>query len=138
MSKSNQMDWDHFTGQWLRTVRALGRDSNYCRLALAMARADEQQHDWAHYLSLAQTWKGIHEDRDHTSVQERCDALRAKGWEISVKDNEWFAEAIGISGGDRRLADLLAWMERSAQPLREQWAETWERIRAGRAKAVAQ
>jgi hypothetical protein len=81
-NKSNQTDtdWDHFTGQWLRTVRALGRDSNYCRLARAMALADEQQHDWEHYLYLAQTWKGIYEDRDHTSMQARCEALRAKGW----------------------------------------------------------
>lgn len=134
---NNQLDWDRFTGQWLQTVRALRRDPNYCRLARAMALADEQRQDWDYYLSLAQTWKGIHEDRDHTSMQARCDALRAKGWVIYVlADGKWFAEATGLSGVETRLADLLRWLERSGQPLREEWAETWERIRASRAKAV--
>ena len=139
-NESNQMtNWDHFTGQWLRTVRALRRDSNYCRLALAMALADEQREDWPYYLSLAQTWKGIHEDRDHVSMQTRCAAMCAKGWSICVlPDGKWFAQATGIEGTTPRLADLLRWLERSGQPLREDWAATWERIAAARVKAVSQ
>ena len=132
-NKSNRIDWDHFTGQWLRTVRALRRDVNYCRLALAMARADEQRLGWDEYMSLAQTWKGIHEDREHVSMQERRAALHAKGWGITVlADGYWFAVALGIEGTERRLGDLLRWIELSAQPLREEWAETWGKIRADR------
>lgn len=136
MSKAqNQMtNWDHFTGQWLRTVRALRRDSNYCRLALAMARADEQRQDWPYYLSLAQTWKGIHEDRDHGTMQARCAVWRAKGWAIIVlADGKWYAQATGISGTTPRLAELLHWLERSGQPLREDWAASYERFSAKRA-----
>lgn len=135
---NNQIDWDRFTGQWLTTVRVLRRDPNYCRLARAMALADDQLHDWAHYLRLAETWKGIHEDRDHATMQARCEALRAKGWAISVRpDGKWFAEALGIEGADDRLADLLRWLERSGQPLREEWAARYEAFKAKRAAAAA-
>lgn len=125
---NNQLDWDRFTGQWLQTVRVLRRDPNYCRLALAMARADEQREDWPYYLSLAQTWKGIHDDREHMSMQTRCDRLRALGWAIYVRPGGiWFAQATGIEGSERRLADLLRWLERSGQPLREDWEASYQK-----------
>jgi len=133
---TQQINWDRFTGQWLATVRALKRDPNYCRLARAMASADDHYHNWEHYLYLAQTWKGIHEDRNHASMQTRCDALRAKGWVISVRPGGiWFAEATGIEGAERRLADLLAWMERSGQPLREEWERSYQLYNAKREAA---
>lgn len=128
MSKAQKQitNWDHFTGQWLRTVRALRRDANYCRLALAMARADEHRQDWGYYLSLAQTWKGIHDDRDHVSMQTRCAVWRANGWCINVTPaGEWLAEAPGIESRQARLSTILDFVERTGQPLREQWSERW-------------
>ena len=133
---NNQLDWDRFTGQWLRTVRALRRDSNYCRLALAMARADDQCLPWDHYLRLAQTWKGIHEDQENDALQRHCVEYTALGWSFAVEKNGlWIATAPGIESTGLRLAIVLANVRDSAQPLREEWDRHYNERKANREAA---
>lgn len=128
-----RIDWDHFTGQWLRTVRALRRDSNYCRLALAMARADDHRAPWPHYLSLAATWRAIWDDRENAAYAQRCAEFAALGWAFEVDPaGFWHASALGINSAGLRLADLLVNLRDSAQPLREEWEEYHQARKARR------
>lgn len=120
--KAKQINWDRFTGQWLATVRALKRDSNYCRLARAMASADGHRLGWAEYATLAATWKGIHEDRDNEAYQRRCTEFAALGWAFEVDPaGYWRATAMGIESTAPRLGIVLGNVRDSAQPLREEW-----------------
>ena len=138
-NESNQMTkWDHFTGQWLRTVRTLRRDASYCRLALAMALADEQREDWPYYLSLAQTWKGVWDDRENDALQRRCAKYAALGWSFEVNPaGFWMASAPGIESSNTHLTIVLANVRDSAQPLREEWERHYNKIKARR-EAVSQ
>lgn len=132
------MDWDHFTGQWLRTVRQLRRDSNYCRLALAMARADDHRLGWDEYISLATTWRAIWDDRENEAYAQRCAHFVGLGWAFEVDPaGYWRGAALGIESTAPRLGEVLRNVRDSAQPLREEWDRSWQAWKAKRAKETA-
>lgn len=134
-TKMQGMDWDRFTGQWLRTVRQLRRDSNYCRLARAMARADDHRLGWDEYATLATKWKGIHEDRENEAHARRCAEFAALGWAFEVDPaGYWRAKAPGIESAAPRLHKLLGYVRDSAQPLREEWDRSYRARKEKRAK----
>lgn len=130
---TKQINWDRFTGQWLATVRALKRDPNYCRLARAMASADDHRLGWAEYATLAATWKGIHEDRENETYQRRCAEFVALGWTFRVEpDGHWHAEAMGIECFGPRLGSILVDLRNRHQPLREDWDRSYQAWKAKR------
>lgn len=136
-TKAQGMDWDRFTGQWLRTVRALRRDSNYCRLALAMARADDHRMGWGKYLTLAATWRAIWDDRENAAYARRCAEFAALGWAFEVDPaGYWRATAMGIESTAPRLGIVLGNVRDSAQPLREEWERHHAAWLAKRAKGA--
>lgn len=136
--KTQGMDWDHFTGQWLRTVRQLRRDSNYCRLALAMARADDHRLGWDEYISLATTWRAIWDDRENEAYARRCAEFAALGWAFEVEPaGYWRARALGIESTAPRLGEVLYYVRTSCQPLREEWDRHYQERKAKRAKETA-
>lgn len=130
--------WMAFSRHWLANMRGLRRDTNYCRLALAMRRVDDGRLSMGEYLTLAARWKLAHDEMSRPALQCRVKALEGKGWAIAVDDcGLWRAEAAGIRvtmyGS---LTELLAWVERSGQQLREEWAQMGLRVK-GEAVASA-
>lgn len=128
--EQTQTKWMAFSQHWLANMRGLRRDTNYCRLALAMRRVDDGRLPMGEYLTLAARWKLAHDEMARPALQCRAKAAEEKGWAIVVDDcGLWRAEAAGIRATMySSLAELLAWVERSGQPLREEWAQMGLRV----------
>lgn len=55
-----------FAKIWLNYQREIGGDPSYCRLAVAMAKADQQADSWGFYIELArQNLAQIHDDETY-------------------------------------------------------------------------
>lgn len=85
-------EWHVFTRLWMANVRQLGRDTNYCRLALAMRNSDEQRQDFEHYIRLAIQCKVHFDEMEDARLQRRKAAAEVRDWTFTFTGDGWRVE----------------------------------------------
>lgn len=120
--RSNINEWHAFTRIWVGNVRHLKHEPHYCRLAVAMAAADSQRHDWDHYVELAIKCKEHHTEMEDARLQKRKAAAEARNWTFTFTGYGWKVEEPSLLIQEPTLAKALRGVEEWGEGMRAHWA----------------
>lgn len=134
--RSNINEWHTFTRIWVENVRHLKHEPHYCRLAVAMAAADSQRHDWDHYVDLAIKCKEHHTEMEDARLQKRKAAAEGRGWVFEFTGHGWVVTQPSLMIPEPTLARALRGVEGWGDGTLAHWAEqhaAYQALRAARA-----
>lgn len=115
-------EWHTFTRIWVFNVRHLKHEPHYCRLAVAMAAADSQRHDWDHYVELAIKCKEHHNEMEDARLQKRKAAAEERNWIFTFTGHGWKVEEPSMLIQEPTLAQALRGVEEWGEGMRAYWA----------------
>lgn len=115
-------EWHTFTRIWVTNVRQLGRDTNYCRLALAMHDSDGGRRDFDYYIGLAIKCKAHFDEMEDARLQRRKAAAELRAWTFAFSGHGWQVEEPGLLIQEPTLVKALNGVEEWGEGMRAYWA----------------
>ena len=116
-------DWHDFTSRFMQYCQVFDFDPSYCRLALAMGKADQNRCIWEHYIDLARACPTHYFEMTDLRLTKKKSDLEATGWEFLFLSDHWFAQAPGIEIYGATLAETLNNIADYAIPTLGQWEQ---------------
>lgn len=120
--RPSMQEWHSFTAIWMANVRHLGRDANYCRLALAMSRSDDGRRAYADYLDLAIRCRAHFDEMEDQRLQRRKAAAGARNWVFRFDGYGWKVTGPGLLIQEPTLASALHGVEEWGEGMSAYWA----------------
>lgn len=118
-------DWQAFTECWMEYCGYAGLNPSYCRLAIAICKADGQRYDWAHYIDLARNCTAhYHELHDQRLINQKA-ALETAGWVFEYIEGKWIATVPSTECQGQNLREVLDNIHKYALPRLAEWTEKW-------------